>query len=108
MTLKLALAFSLALAIGMTVLAQVPYRRITTADSDPSSWLTYSGNYQAQRYSALTQINRQNVGNLKLSWVYQMRNSGISHLCLEQTEFLQLLHVSQINESSVRHLSAAD
>ena len=77
MKLKLALGFSLALAVGTTVLAQVPYRRITAADSDPSSWLTYSGNYQAQRYSALTQINRQNVGQLKVSWVYQARNAGI-------------------------------
>src|SRR5262245_41419277 len=68
---------SLLLWINASAVAQVPYRRIAAADSDPSSWLTYSGNYQAQRYSALTQINRQNVAQLKLAWVYQMRNSGI-------------------------------
>ena len=57
--------------------AQVPYQRIVRADSDPSSWLTYSGNYQSHRFSALTQINRQNVAQLKPAWVYQMRNAGI-------------------------------
>src|SRR6266404_4377455 len=60
-----------------SVFAQVPYHRIAAADTDPSNWLTYSGNYQAQRYSALTQINRQNVTQLRPAWVYQMRNSGI-------------------------------
>src|ERR1035437_10081013 len=54
-------------------LAQVPYERIVGADSDPSTWLTYSGNYQAQRFSQLDQINRKNVAQLKLTWVYQMR-----------------------------------
>ena len=57
--------------------AQVPYRRIAGADSEPSGWVTYSGNYQAQRFSSLNQINRQNVSQLKPAWVYQMRNSGI-------------------------------
>src|SRR5215510_7504347 len=77
MKFKLAAMLCLALAIAATVFAQVPYRRIATSDTDPSSWLTYSGNYQAQRFSALNQINRQNIGQLKLAWVYQMRNSGI-------------------------------
>src|SRR5262245_19625182 len=75
--MKVAAVVSLIVLIAAGVFAQVPYRRIVTADMDPSSWLTYSGNYQAQRYSALTQINRQNVAQLKLGWVYQMRNSGI-------------------------------
>lgn len=60
-----------------SVFAQVPYQRIARADSEPASWLTYSGNYQSQRFSALNQINRQNVTQLKPAWVYQMRNAGI-------------------------------
>ena len=56
--------------------AQVPYQRIAAADSNPGTWVTYSGNYQAQRYSQLDQINRQNVTQLKPTWVYQMRNPG--------------------------------
>ena len=75
--MKLANVLLLLMLISVAGFAQVPYQRIAAADSDPSSWLTYSGNYQAQRFSALTQINRQNVTQLKPAWVYQMRNSGI-------------------------------
>src|SRR5215471_17005062 len=75
--MKAAVVLSLLVWINANAVAQVPYRRIAAADSDPSSWLTYSGNYQAQRFSGLTQVNRQNVGQLKTAWVYQMRNSGI-------------------------------
>src|SRR5271166_6310650 len=60
-----------------TARAQVPYKRIAGADSDPAAWVTYSGNYQAQRFSPLSQINRQNVSQLKPTWIYQMRNPGI-------------------------------
>jgi alcohol dehydrogenase (cytochrome c) len=33
------------------------------------TWPTYSGDYTGRRFSALTQINRQTVRNLTLSWV---------------------------------------
>jgi len=45
--------------------AQVPYQKIAGADSNPGTWVTYSGNYQAQRFSQLDQINKQNVSQLK-------------------------------------------
>lgn len=57
--------------------AQVQYQSIVGADNNPGTWVTYSGNYQAQRFSQLSQITRQNVAQLKPSWVYQMRNPGI-------------------------------
>jgi len=41
------------------------------AGQDPASWLTYSGSYSGQRYSALAQIDRANVGRLKIAWMYQ-------------------------------------
>lgn len=67
-----------AFAVSCTLApAQVPYKRILGADTEPSSWVTYSGNYQAQRFSQLSQINRQNVAQIKPTWVYQMRNPGI-------------------------------
>ena len=52
--------------------AQVPYKRIVNAASEPGNWLTYSGNYQAHRFSPLTEITPQNVGRLKPAWVYQI------------------------------------
>ncbi len=56
---------------GHALWAQVPYERILNAASEPGSWLTYSGNYQGYRYSALKQIDRTNVSRLKLAWIYQ-------------------------------------
>src|SRR5947207_2746478 len=57
-------------------LGQVPFERILRADSEPGNWLTYSGNYQSYRYSSLAQINKNNVADLKVAWVYQMREPG--------------------------------
>ena len=68
----------LAVALGsVTVRAQIPSDRIAHTDQEPSSWLTYSGNYQSHRFSPLTQIDRQNVARLKVAWVYQVRRTGI-------------------------------
>jgi alcohol dehydrogenase (cytochrome c) len=53
--------------------AQVPYERILDSDREPESWLTYSGNYAAHRYSRLKQIDRTNVAGLKVAWIYQIR-----------------------------------
>ena len=57
------------------VSAQVPYERILDAESEPGSWLTYSGTYGAQRYSTLDRINRDNVDRLQPAWVYQVRST---------------------------------
>ena len=51
--------------------AQVPYKRIVNAASEPGNWLTYSGNYQAHRFSQLREITPQNVSRLRPAWVYQ-------------------------------------
>ncbi len=37
---------------------------------DTSNWLTYNGNLSGNRYTELTQINADNVGQLQLKWVY--------------------------------------
>ena len=46
--------------------------RLLNAESEPHNWLMYSGNYNAQRYSALTQLDRRNVSELEISWVHQL------------------------------------
>jgi alcohol dehydrogenase (cytochrome c) len=53
-----------------SLLAQVTYDRLLHAAGEPQNWLTYSGGYASQRYSSLTQINRGNVKNLQMKWVY--------------------------------------
>src|SRR5881296_272135 len=63
----------LILAAAIPLAAQVSYDRIRQADSEPGNWLTYSGGYNAQRYSRLDQINSKNVSRLRAAWVYQVK-----------------------------------
>jgi alcohol dehydrogenase (cytochrome c) len=42
---------------------------------DPNDWLMVRGNYQAWNHSALTQINRDNVKDLKLAWAWNMNDA---------------------------------
>src|SRR2546425_10552514 len=73
--------------------AQVPYERILKSGSQPDNWLTYSGNYQAHRYSTLDQITRANVHRLKVAWMYQIR----AHHKVETSPlvFDRLMHISE-------------
>ena len=48
----------------------VTYERLLKADEDAGNWLTYSGAYNGQRFSRLSQINRENVNRLRLKWVF--------------------------------------
>jgi alcohol dehydrogenase (cytochrome c) len=54
----------------------VPYERILHAQGEPQNWLTYGGSYFSQQYSSLKQINRQNVAQLKVAWIYQQAKSA--------------------------------
>jgi alcohol dehydrogenase (cytochrome c) len=64
----------LLLTIALSSSAQVPYGRIRNAEHEPESWLTYSGNYAAHRFSRLSQITAANVATLKPLWIYQVGN----------------------------------
>lgn len=48
----------------------VPFQRLVNAHKEPQNWLTYSGNYNGQRHSGLTQIHSGNVKRLKVAWVH--------------------------------------
>ena len=54
--------------------AQVTYERILRADEEPGNWLTYNRTYGSQHHSPLDQINRENVADLELKWVFQARS----------------------------------
>src|SRR5947208_14518840 len=64
------------LILATAASAQVSYDRIVKAASEPASWLTYSGNYEAHRFSALTQLTPANVAGLKPLWIYQAPETG--------------------------------
>jgi alcohol dehydrogenase (cytochrome c) len=59
----------LAVLLPGVATAQVTADRLVRADAEPQNWLTYSGGYFSQRYSALTHINRGNVTDLELAWI---------------------------------------
>jgi alcohol dehydrogenase (cytochrome c) len=65
-------------AFSRPALAQVdvPYSRLLRTADEPHNWLTYSGNYNGHRHSALSQITTANVASLKAAWVYQSREAA--------------------------------
>src|SRR3979411_2101845 len=42
--------------------------RLVNAQMEPQNWLMMNGDYASTRYSKLTQINRDNVKNLRMGW----------------------------------------
>ena len=42
--------------------------RLLNAQNEPQNWLMMNGDYSSTRYSKLTQINRENVKNMRLVW----------------------------------------
>ncbi|MEQ9451651.1 MAG: PQQ-dependent dehydrogenase, methanol/ethanol family [Pseudomonadales bacterium] len=44
--------------------------RLIAADSETHNWLTHGRTYDEQRYSPLTQINRESVNQLGLAWYW--------------------------------------
>src|SRR5499433_1878788 len=63
--------FAVALAAA-TLAAQynmtVNKDRLLNAQSEPQNWLMMNGDFGATRYSKLSQINRENVKNLRMVW----------------------------------------
>jgi alcohol dehydrogenase (cytochrome c) len=62
---------SLVVLLPFHVHGQISSDRLLNAAKEPQNWLMYSGNYSSLRYSTLHQIDRTNVKNLELKWVFQ-------------------------------------
>src|SRR6516165_5600436 len=71
--MKAGLAILFALLFAVELSAQLTYDRIRQAVREPGSWLTYHGTYDAQRFSALDEISRANVQELRPVWMYQVQ-----------------------------------
>jgi quinohemoprotein ethanol dehydrogenase len=55
-----------------SIAGAVDTKRLLEADKEPGSWLSHGRTYSEQRYSALAQVNAENVGNLGLAWSYEL------------------------------------
>jgi alcohol dehydrogenase (cytochrome c) len=50
----------------------VTSERLLKASEEPENWLMYSGQYNSQRHSRLTAIDKTNVDQLEVKWVKQL------------------------------------
>ena len=65
-----------AIAVLSVTAVSLPAQDITAKDlldglTNPSRWLTHSGDYAGHRFSPLTQITPANVGQLAAQWTFQ-------------------------------------
>jgi alcohol dehydrogenase (cytochrome c) len=65
---------------GVTVAGEVKnFTPVTDAmlrNPDPGDWLMIRRDYKASSFSPLTQISRDNVGELRLQWIWSMHEGG--------------------------------
>jgi alcohol dehydrogenase (cytochrome c) len=75
----LALIFLAATALSVTapaICAEVTADRLINADKEPQNWLMNHRTYDAQRYSPLDKINKDNIKDLKLALAYAVAIGG--------------------------------
>ena len=71
--------------------AAVDDARLAAAPAHPENWLTYGGSWLEQRYSALSQINPQNIARLKPAWSFDFdtdRGQESTPLVVDGTMFV--------------------
>jgi alcohol dehydrogenase (cytochrome c) len=75
------LRFTAVAVVAAAISASPAAQDITSKDlldglANPSRWLTYSGTYDGQRFSPLTEITPANAGQLSARWTFQTGISG--------------------------------
>jgi alcohol dehydrogenase (cytochrome c) len=63
-------AFALAAMVVAQPASAIDPARLQAAEQTPNDWLTYHGGYKSQHYSALDQINADNIKNLGVAWTH--------------------------------------
>jgi len=66
--------------LGLTLEGSIedltPVTDAMLVDPDPDDWLMLRGNYEAWSYSELADINRDNVGELRMQWAWALTEGG--------------------------------
>ena len=65
-------------ATGPAISAEVTAERLINADREPQNWLTNHRTYDAQRYSPLDRINKENAKNLKLAYAVALGGTSVN------------------------------
>ncbi|MGH9583123.1 MAG: PQQ-binding-like beta-propeller repeat protein [Bryobacteraceae bacterium] len=79
---------------ALCISGQIRYSDICKSPS--GNWLTYNGDYSGERYSPLTQINRENVANLVPKWTYHVK--GARRLETTPLVFNGVMYITNTNE----------
>ncbi len=86
MIIRISLLSCIAAAAGMAqVQNYVPVTQKMLENPAPEDWLMYSRTYDAQRFSPLKQIDKQNVSKLRMVWTRGLGEVG-------QTETIPIVH----------------
>lgn len=83
--------------------------RLRDAAQDTGNWLSYGRDYGQQRYSPLTQINRETIGRLVPKWIYQTGTTAsfqATPIVVDGVLYLSMPfdHVAAIDAASGREL----
>jgi alcohol dehydrogenase (cytochrome c) len=62
--------------VSLPLVAQINPSRLAGGATSDGDWLMYSGGYQSQRFSPLTQISVDTVKRLRPMWAYQPSGTG--------------------------------
>ena len=84
------------LVVSGTVENFTPLTAEMMRNPDPADWAMFRGNYQAWSYSALDQVNRDNVGDLQLAWVWNMHEGASEPAPLVYDGIMYLINTSNI------------
>jgi alcohol dehydrogenase (cytochrome c) len=99
-------------ALGTSAAAQVKnFLPVTSAmllNPGPDDWLMYSRTYDAQRYSPLNQINKQNVGRLMQVWSNTLATGTIEIIPIVHGGVMYVVVPSQENGMARTAVHALD
>jgi len=111
-TILLAATVITAALIAVSAAAQVKSFTPVTPDMlrnpSPNDWLMYSRTYDAQRYSPLDQINKQNVGRLAEVWKKELRTGANEIIPIVHDGVIYLLVPSQLDGAARTAVQALD
>jgi alcohol dehydrogenase (cytochrome c) len=70
-------ALYMVLGAGISAFAaEVTYERLLNASAEPQNWLMRMGNYSNWNHSTLSEINRNNVANLKVKFMFSLGDAA--------------------------------
>ena len=68
----LAVTAGAAMLASAALAGNVTQERLLNSEAEPENWIHHHGNYETHRYSPLSQVNRDTIGDLVVKWTYAM------------------------------------